>query len=127
MLRVLLIKPPYSRLKRLGQAPYFPLGLGYLAAVLEKAGYEVRIYHAENPRNPEESIIEDEEAIFHQRSMSQKRYYDAVSDNNHLVWKEVRRTIDDFKPDIVGISVLTVEVPSALRISRICKEYNPEM
>ena len=127
MLRVLLIKPPYSRLKRLGQAPYFPLGLGYLAAVLEKTGYEVRIYHAENPRNPEESIIEDEEAIFHQRSMSQKRYYDAVSDNDHMVWKEVRQTIDDFKPDIVGISVLTVEVPSALRISRICKEYNPEM
>ena len=36
MFKVLLIKPPYSRLKSLGQSPYFPLGLGYIAAVLEK-------------------------------------------------------------------------------------------
>lgn len=123
MLRILLIKPPYSRLKRLGQAPYFPLGLGYIAAVLEKEGFEVGIYHAENPRNPDECIVEDEEAIFHQRSNAQKRYYEAVSDDSHPVWKEVRQTLMDFKPDIVGISVLTVETASALKISKLCKEY----
>jgi len=127
MLKVLLIKPPYSRLKRSGQAPYFPLGLGYVAAVLEKEGFDVRIYHAENPRLPAEGIIEDEEAIFYQRSKAQKRYYDAINNENHPVWNEVKETIRNFKPDLVGISALTVEVPSALKISRLCKEYNPKM
>lgn len=127
MFKVLLIKPPYSRLKSLGQSPYFPLGLGYIAAVLEKADYEVGIYHAETPRSPAECIIEDEEAIFHQRSNAQNRYYEAVSNDDHPVWKEVRQTIDDFKPDLVGISVLTVEVPAALKISKICKTYNSQM
>ena len=94
---------------------------------MEKAGYEVRIYHAETPRNPDECIIGDEEAVFHQRSNAQKRYYDAINNDNHPVWNEVRQTIADFKPDLVGISVLTVEVPSALKISKICKEYNPQM
>ena len=126
-MKILLIKPPFSRLKGCGQAPCFPLGLGYLASTLDKNGYYVRIYHAENPRLPGESIIEDEEAIFHQRSQSQKRYFDAIEKNAHPVWTEVRDTIKEFRPDIVGISVLTVETPSALKISKIVKEYNPDV
>jgi len=124
MKRILLIKPPYSRLKRVGQSPYFPLGLGYVGAVLEKAGFEVGIYHAENPRNADESIVEDEEAIFHQRSNAQKRYFEAINNDGHPVWKEIRQTLAEFKPDIVGISVLTVETASALKISKICKAYD---
>ncbi|MBI5815479.1 MAG: B12-binding domain-containing radical SAM protein [Nitrospinae bacterium] len=126
-MRALLIRPPYSRLKKTGQAPYFPLGIGYIAATLEKAGITAAIYHAENPRLPEERIIEDEEAVFYQRSASQKRYFEALDNDSHPIWEEVRQTIRDFKPDIVGISVLTVEVGSALKISEICKKYNPSL
>ncbi len=50
-MKILLIRPPYTRLKQTGQAPYFPLGLGYIAAVLNKNGFEVNIYHVENPRS----------------------------------------------------------------------------
>ncbi|WP_028324532.1 B12-binding domain-containing radical SAM protein [Desulfatirhabdium butyrativorans] len=124
MNRILLIKPPYSRLKQVGQAPYFPLGLGYVGAVLEQAGFEVGIYHAENPRSENECIVEDEEAIFHQRSKAQQRYHDAVRDDSHPVWQEIRQTLTDFRPDVVGISVLTVETASALKISWLCKEYD---
>lgn len=126
-MKILLIKPPYSRLKRTGQAPYFPLGLGYLASTLDKAGYYTRIYHAENPRLPNEDIIEDEEAIFHQRSQSQKRYFEAVDNGAHPVWEEIRNTVKEFKPDVVGISVMTIDVLSALKISEITKEYSPEV
>ena len=58
-MRVLLIRPPYTRLKGVGQAPYFPLGLGYVAAVLRDNGYEVKIYHAENARRNEEGSVTD--------------------------------------------------------------------
>ena len=98
-MKILLIKPPYSRLKGVGQAPCFPLGLGYLAATLDRAGYYTRIYHAETPRLANESIIEDEEAIFHQRSQSQRRYFDAIKNNAHPAWAEVRETIQEFQPE----------------------------
>ncbi len=126
-MKVLLIKPPYTRIRKMGQAPYFPLGLGYVAAVLEKNGFDVRIYHAENPRLPDENAMVDEEAIFHQRSRAQKLYHETINNDRHPVWEEVRTTVKNFKPDIVGISVLTVEVPSALKLSRICKEFNPDV
>lgn len=127
MLKVLLIKPPYSRLKKSGQAAYFPLGLGYLAAVLDKENFDVKIYHAENPRFPGEVFMEDEEAVFYQRSKSQKRYFEVIKNDQHPIWNEIRKTLDDFKPDIVGISVLTVDVPSSLKVSEICKQYNSNM
>lgn len=126
-MKVLLIRPPFSRLKKTGQAPYFPLGLGYIAATLEKAGITAAIYHAENPRRPDECIVEDEEAVFYQRSASQQRYFDALDNDAHPVWDEVRQTIRDYAPDIVGITLLTVEVGSALKISEICKKYRPDM
>ena len=38
IMNVLLIRPPYTRLRKMGQAPYFPLGIGYIAGVLKDEG-----------------------------------------------------------------------------------------
>ena len=45
-MKILLINPPFERLK--GFNPYFPLGLGYVAAVLADDGHFVKIYNADN-------------------------------------------------------------------------------
>ena len=45
-MRILLIEPPFDRLKKV-KTFYFPIGLGYIATVLNKAGFYVRIYNAE--------------------------------------------------------------------------------
>ncbi len=123
-MNILLIRPPYTRLKQTGQAPYFPLGLGYIAAVLNKNGFEVNIYHVENPRSSKEKMFIDSDVIFKGRSESYHRYKAILKDNNHYVWKEVRDTLEWYKPDVVGISGLSVEVGSTLKIIKICKEYN---
>ena len=123
-MKVLLIRPPYTRLKGFGQSPYFPLGLGYIAAVLRDNGFEVKLYHAENPRLKCEDLVPDAESIFDFRSQSHRRYLDSIKNDDHYVWKEVEETLASYRPDIVGISLLSVEVASALKISRICKKYN---
>lgn len=123
-MKILLIRPPYTRLKGVGQAPYFPLGLGYITAVLRDNGYEANIYHAENPRLKNEDVIMDADVGFDFRSISHQRYLESIKDDDHYVWKEVEETLRDYKPDIIGISLLSVEVASALKISQICKRYN---
>lgn len=123
-MRVLLIRPPYTRLKGTGQAPYFPLGIGYIASVLKNNGFEVMIYHAENPRLKNEFKPLDISIEFNQRSVSYHRYINIIKDDSYPVWKEVEETLKSYKPDIIGISLLSVEVASAYKISQICKQYN---
>jgi anaerobic magnesium-protoporphyrin IX monomethyl ester cyclase len=123
-MKVLLIRPPYSRLKGTGQAPYFPLGLGYIASVLTENGFEAKIYHAENTRLKHEGIILDAEAGYDARSIGHRKYMDSIKNPDHYVWKEVKDTLEAYKPDIVGISLLSVEVSSALKISRLCKQFS---
>jgi radical SAM superfamily enzyme YgiQ (UPF0313 family) len=98
------------------------LGLGYIASVLKDNGFEVMIYHAENPRLEEEKMLIDPDIGFDFRSAGYHRYLDSIRDNSHYVWKEVKQTLELYEPDIVGISLLSVEVASALKISQICKQ-----
>jgi len=121
--RVLLIRPPYTRLKGVGQAPYFPLGLGYIAAVLRKQRFEVKIYHAENPRAKDECVFTDADLGFDHRSNGYHKYKEVIENDSHYIWQEVRETLKWYQPDIVGVSLLSVEVASALKISQLSKQY----
>ncbi|MBF0318144.1 MAG: radical SAM protein, partial [Nitrospirae bacterium] len=118
------IKPPYTRLKGVGQAPYFPLGLGYVAAVLNQCGFNACIYHAETPHPGENTALTDADIGFDFRSRSYRRYRQNLQDNDHYIWREVAQTLRSFKPDVVGISVLSVETASAFKLSRLTKDYN---
>ena len=123
-MKILLIRPPYARLRSSGAKPCFPLGLGYIASVLKQHGYETSLYHADNPRSKEEQIFSDPEAGFKTRVDSYRRYLDSLKDNDHFVWKEIKETFEIQNPDIVGVSLLSAEVGSALKVSQICKEVN---
>jgi len=126
-MRILLIRPPYSRLRGTGQPAFFPLGLGYLAAVLEQAGFEVFIYNMElgaTPANGE--FISDPEATFYQRSQEQRRYYQAVDQDDHPVWQELLEILNKHKPDLVGVSLLSPEVAAARKIAQVVKAWRPQ-
>ncbi len=124
-MRVLLVRPPYKRLKGYQELPSFPLGVGYLASVLHREEHTVGIYHGDNSTGLGVGIIPDELTIFRERYRSHVRYLRSLDEDEHPVWQEVRRIIEEFSPDLVGISVLTGEVGSALKVSRIAKEVNP--
>jgi radical SAM superfamily enzyme YgiQ (UPF0313 family) len=94
--------------------------------MLEGRVEEVKIYNAENPLNTQERYWVDQDSVFKMRAQSYHRYLATLKDDNHLTWQEILQTLKTFKPNLVGISVLTVEVGSALKVSKICKEYNKD-
>ncbi len=125
--RVLLIRPPYTRLRGIGQAPYFPLGIGSMAAVLNAIpGVEAKIYYAEHPGPGEKPYIIDKKSVFESRSQAQKQYTKALQTDNHPAWVEAEHVLKNFKPDLVGLSVLTPETGSALKLTSLSKTLLPD-
>lgn len=125
--RILLVRPPYTRLRGTGQAPYFPLGLGYLAAVLNQNPLnQAVIYNSENPDPDTESFRIDMESVFNARSNAHKRFIKSIAGSEHIVWEEFQRILLFFKPQVIGISVLTPEVASAVKLSEMAKAWSSE-
>jgi radical SAM superfamily enzyme YgiQ (UPF0313 family) len=118
-MKILLIDPPFYRFIGYYNR-YFPLGLSYLAAVLQKEGYEVKVYDADcnvNPTKMDYSRLENDYSA----------YLKSVQDDNHPIWREMRQRISNFKPDVVAITVWTNFAASAFKIASICKEYDKDL
>lgn len=124
-MKILLVNPPYRRLGGVGSV-YFPLGLGYLAAVLERANYEIKIYNGEAPRSSEEcdAVKNYKGGDFSGLMSHHEEYFKNLKDDNFFVWQQFKKSLDDFRPDLVGILVRTPMLISALRTSRLVKEWN---
>jgi len=121
-MRVLLINPPYTRFKGLVQR-YFPIGLGYIAATLKRAGHDVAVYNAENP-GLDEGI---ESWGLANRLVAFEHYQARVRSANDPVWQELRSVVTSFKPDAVGIGCMTVTYEIAKRVGRIVREIAPSI
>lgn len=107
-MRVLLIQPPYDLHADDERQAMPPLGLGYIAAVLERAGHEVRII---------DCVVEDFRRVV-PRPDGRRRH---GLDGNDLA-----RRIDDFRPSLVGVSCLfSAQSAAAHDVCRLAKETNP--
>lgn len=120
-MKILLVNPPLSRLKEILN-DYFPLGLGYIAAVLRASGFEVMIYNAE--KGPEEKKFVSFGNL--SRLRLHEKYLAALENKSHYVWEEIRRILTDYHPDVLGIGTMSVTYPAALKIAAISKELNPK-
>ncbi|MFC1699110.1 B12-binding domain-containing radical SAM protein [Candidatus Omnitrophota bacterium] len=99
-MNVLLINPPYRNLfKRISGASWLtpPLGLAYLAAVLEQIGDKLR--------------IEDLDMIDHPEGYAE-----------HL-----QGVLQEFNPELVGITSTTPNIYQAQRIAKLVKQFNREI
>lgn len=117
-MRVLLVNPPFNRLKGI-RTVYFPMGLGYLAAVLRDAGFETRIWNAETPT---EDLPGDSTVHYGLAFQQHQAYSEALNDPNQLIWKEASTLLREFAPDIVGITTMSPKFPSALKLAAIAKQ-----
>lgn len=116
IMRILLIDPPFSRIFGL-YTRYFPIGVTSVGTSLAAAGHTILVYDADcNDNNSMD---------YTRRPEKFRQYLDSFKDKNNPIWIEVKNTIKDFNPDIVGISIWTAFVASAFHIAEICKEINP--
>jgi magnesium-protoporphyrin IX monomethyl ester (oxidative) cyclase len=108
-MKVLLINPPQQFY--LGSEPpagSIPLGLMYLAAVLDKAGYVVELLDA---------FITD---------FKPQKNGDIVTVG--MPFSQIEEEIRSRKPDVVGISgPFTSQVGNALKVSELAKKVNPNI
>jgi len=117
--RVLLINPPWYRIFG-GSSQSSPLGLCYIAGVLEKYGYNVSIYNADYVQGLK--LISEADY-----TKNYNTYLHVIEDLNHKLWKEVAGVIAEQAPEIVGITVPTAKYGSALNISKLVKDFNPQI
>lgn len=121
-MKILLINPPYDRLIGF-KSEWFPLGLCSLASFLADKGHgDIAVYDAEHAT---EQTVKYSSIVKYAENF--QNYQEAIGDQDHPVWKEVRKTIEDFRPDLVGIGIMTVKIPSALQVVKICKEIDPNI
>lgn len=109
--KVLLFVPPaFSFKNRIDINPLPPLGLAYLAAMLQDSGIEIKIY---------DSLVEG----WHNREEVKPGIIRIGSD-----FKEIKKQIADFSPDIVGVSNLfSKQRENAHCIYALAKEVNPRI
>ena len=89
-MRTLLINPPYPFF----EVPLMPLGLGYIAGLLEQRGYEVQILDLLVSKYSKDKI---------------------------------NRKLKEYEPDIVGVTSVTLNYPTAADILRQCKSTNEDI
>ncbi|UCG03430.1 MAG: radical SAM protein [Candidatus Heimdallarchaeota archaeon] len=118
-MKILLISPPFNRLKGIGHF-HFPLGLGYLAAAVADKGVEVRIYDSELPQKGED--VKPLSNVF--LLDAHRNFTQSLKESNHPVWREVYDTLNYYQPDIVGMTVFTPLYGSARKITSLCKDFN---
>ena len=89
-----------------------------MAACLKQGGHEVAVYDADRLANG---------ATLSWSAVSGRHgyYLDALEDEAHSVWQEIEATIRAQRPDLVGITALSVKAASAVRVAEICKRIDP--
>ncbi|MBF0409932.1 MAG: radical SAM protein [Candidatus Riflebacteria bacterium] len=113
--KVLLIEPPFYRFFGY-QRWYYPVTLTLVATYLEEMGHQACVYDADRPTLDCRSLAREEvRRNYH-------HYEEALADDNHHIWQEVRRTIEELRPDVVGLSSITPKIDSADIVARIAKE-----
>jgi radical SAM superfamily enzyme YgiQ (UPF0313 family) len=120
-MRILLVSPPYARFLGLGNNR-FPLSFGSLGTMLSANGHDVGIYDADFD-GQFIGRVETYENMF----SSQEMIRTALQNQDHSVWKEIERTIQGFKPNVVGITTMTSKYPMALRIAQMAKSLSRDI
>ena len=119
-MRILLIAPPVNSFTGLIKRGY-PLGLCMLAAIAKQEKVDsVAVYDADKCYSATYGLN------FTDQRRNMAAFLDGVNNSNHPAWDNLRRTLDELSPDMVGITTMTLDYPSALRTAEMVKKWNPD-
>jgi anaerobic magnesium-protoporphyrin IX monomethyl ester cyclase len=115
-MKILLVDPPFQIFMGFHRF-YYPLGLGYIAAVLNRNGHSAKIYDAEHsPACKSLNWLE----VSHNYHL----YIEALAKDQDAEWDNFSEVLQESRPQVAGISVISVKVPSALRLASLCKKID---
>lgn len=125
-MKILIINPPFYRLQG-ASLVHYPAGCCYVAAALEKGGFDSTIYNADyDPKK--KTILGNTDHINIKALTKQHEEYDKrLHDEDDIIWKEVRDYIKRYNPDILFISVFSTTLTAGNNVARIAKKFNSKI
>lgn len=114
--KILLLNTPFYRLMGSHYNGH-SLGIGYIAACLNEHGHEAKLYNADY-LNSEEYI--NQRGIFE----GYASYKTIMNNPEHPIWEEIVTFIQNYGPDILGITSYTANIKSARIIAKKLKELD---
>lgn len=121
--KILLIEPPFYRLfKDTYSLTRFPLSLAYLAgAIKNETRWSVMVYNADF-HSKDESI-----KVKHLTGKGFESYLFHLKDLSRRIWRDVKLTIQEYEPDVIGISAKSQNFASACIVAKLAKEVNKQI
>jgi radical SAM superfamily enzyme YgiQ (UPF0313 family) len=116
-MNVLLVNPPFYRFLK-SCHPWLSLGLAYVGTALAQAGHRVMIVNLDRPAQVRIGSLRD---IF----AAAPEYGATARLAGHPAWEELRSTLRVRRPDVVGVTVTTPTLTSAMMVARIVRRCLP--
>ena len=118
-MRIALVDPPHSAFLGYYRL-YFPLGLVSVGSMLHAAGHEVRIFDSEHL--PSGRCLSNAEV-----SQRFDAYYHALEEPEHPIWRALVDKVRRYRPDVIGITVLSCKLESSLMSARLLRAAVPDV
>ncbi len=116
-MKILLIEPPFARFMGFYRF-FFPFALSSLSAYLKQQGHEVLIYDADHAGRPVDMNSTHLLNAF-------PRYLEGIRNPDHPIWEESARVMQQFDPDIIGITYLSTKKGAVEFLTRQAKRIFP--
>ena len=120
MQSVLLINPPFERLKGFN-IESMSLGLLSMASVLDENGYTCHVYDADTSFE-----LGNLRKDISGRPATQDNYVKNLENKEHPAWVELQQVVLKYQPKIVGITVKTPHYHSSLQTAILVRSLLPE-
>lgn len=123
-MKILIINPPFYRLQG-ASLVHYPPGCCYMAASLQKAGFDSLIYNADyDPRK--KTILGNTNHINVKALTEQNRQYlSRLNNDADPLWREIREYLKRSNPGLLIISVFSTTLTAGIKIARMSREINP--
>jgi len=121
--KIMLIEPPFYRLYHDQYCLFkYPLALGYLSgSIIKNTDWKVQTYNTDFNVEKKRFVPEND----YISGAGFKRYLSSLNDFSMPIWNEIKKSIKEFNPSVVGISAKTQNFISASIVAKIAKEINP--
>jgi len=118
-MKILLIEPPFARFMGFYRY-FFPFSLCSLSAYLNKNEHDILIYDADHADKPVNMNSTDMLNVYH-------NYLDGIQNPQHPIWEETRKVMQDFQPDIIGLTFMSTKLGAVQNLAKIAKELFPQV
>lgn len=119
--RVLLVNPPFHAFFEYDRW-WYSYSCAQLASCLLEKGIEAFVYDGD--KYFKKDLLTKERAEMVRR---QSWYQAGLQNNEHYIWSHFKKTLEEIRPDVVGVTMWTSFLKSGIKILKICKDFNPRI